>query len=244
MKVNEKLWLDKQGLTEHGPINIVIFGDSISHGAINGYFDYENVYWNRLKKKLNATRDYMPVNMICAAIGGATAQKSLPRLEKQVLKHEPDLVIVCFGLNDINDELEKYLNALEKIFEDCKKSGADVIFMTPNVLNTYVADGTPEKHYAYAHKTAAMQNEGNVDRYITAAKDLALLMNVTVCDCYAEWKRMAAEGQDTTAMLCNHINHPTREMHKLFADMLFETVFGFPYSADGQDAESGMYQKS
>ena len=244
MKVNEKLWLDKQGLTEHGPINIVIFGDSISHGAINGYFDYENVYWNRLKKKLNATRDYMPVNMICAAIGGATAQKSLPRLEKQVLKHEPDLVIVCFGLNDINDELEKYLNALEKIFEDCKKSGADVIFMTPNVLNTYVADGTPEKHYAYAHKTAAMQNEGNVDRYITAAKDLALLMNVTVCDCYAEWKLMAAEGQDTTAMLCNHINHPTREMHKLFADMLFETVFGFPYSADGQDAESGMYQKS
>ena len=72
---------------------------------------------------------------------------------------------------------------------------------------------------------------------------MAAARGIPVCDCYAEWKRMAAEGQDTTAMLCNHINHPTREMHKLFADMLFETVFGFPYSADGQDAESAMYQK-
>ena len=52
MKVKEKLMLDNPGLVAHGPINIVIFGDSVSHGALNGNFDYENVYWNILKKKV------------------------------------------------------------------------------------------------------------------------------------------------------------------------------------------------
>ena len=70
MHVKEKILLDRKGLTEHGPINVVIFGDSVSHGAVVGYIDYENVYWNQLKRKLNAFRDYMPVNMINASIGG------------------------------------------------------------------------------------------------------------------------------------------------------------------------------
>ena len=50
MKIKEKLFLDRVGLEKYGPINIVIFGDSVSHGAVNGYIDYENVYWNILKK--------------------------------------------------------------------------------------------------------------------------------------------------------------------------------------------------
>ena len=54
MKVKEKLMLSTDGLEEYGPINIVAFGDSITHGVMNGYNDYENVYWNRLKKRLNA----------------------------------------------------------------------------------------------------------------------------------------------------------------------------------------------
>ena len=74
MKVTEKLYMDRCGLEKYGPINIVIFGDSVSHGSLNGYIDYENVYWNLLKKRLNALRDYIPVNMINASIGGTTAK--------------------------------------------------------------------------------------------------------------------------------------------------------------------------
>lgn len=49
MKVSEKILLDRAGLEQYGPINIVVFGDSVSHGAVNGYIDYENVYWNLLR---------------------------------------------------------------------------------------------------------------------------------------------------------------------------------------------------
>ena len=56
MKIKEKIMLDIDGLKQHGPINIVVFGDSVTHGAVNGYFDYEHVYWNLLKQKLHAFR--------------------------------------------------------------------------------------------------------------------------------------------------------------------------------------------
>ena len=53
MKITEKINLDKQGLVENGPIIIVAFGDSVTHGVVTSdEINYETVYWNRLKKKI------------------------------------------------------------------------------------------------------------------------------------------------------------------------------------------------
>ncbi|MBQ2377388.1 MAG: SGNH/GDSL hydrolase family protein [Clostridia bacterium] len=225
MKIKDKIMLDKQGLAEHGPINIVIFGDSVSHGAVNEYIDYENVYWNVLRKKLNRFRDYVPVNMINASISGTSARRSVERVERQVLRHEPDLVIVCFGLNDVNGDISDYVISLETIFKKCRNSGADVIFMTPNMLNTRVAADTSEQLMEYAAKTAEMQNSGRMDEFISAAILTAEREGVPVCDCYAKWKELSKE-RDVTMLLANRINHPIPEMHKLFADGLYEMIMG------------------
>ena len=225
MKISEKIFLTQEELAIHGPINVVILGDSVSHGCLVHNIDYENVYWNRLKKRLNALRDFVPVNMICASISGTTANASVSRLEKQVLNHDPDMVIVCFGLNDVNGTLETYLRSLRTIFERCLASGAEVIFMTPNMMNTYVAEDTPNKWWDYAHKTAEMQSGGKMDQYIYSAIRLAEEMGVTVCDCYSKWKELS-KTQDVTMLLENRINHPTMEMHKLFADSLYDIIIG------------------
>ena len=235
MHVKDKIMLGGEGLEKFGPINIVIFGDSVSHGAVNGYNDYERVYWNLLKKKLNAYRDYIPVNMINASIGGTTAKASLGRMEKQVFAHLPDLVIVCFGLNDVNGTLEEYLDALKQIFERCHREGCDVIFMTPNMLNTYVADDAPAEYREYAFKTAEMQNTGKMDRFMTAAMALAGEMGVPVCDCYSKWKELA-KTQDTTMLLANRINHPTSEMHVMFAESLYDMILGDGTQGGGSDS--------
>ena len=241
MKITEKLHLDYYGLIEHGPIIIVALGDSVTHGAVApNEINYETVYWNRLRQKILSVRNYVPVNVINAGIGGITASASLGRLDAQVLAHHPDLVIVCFGLNDVNDTLENYLGALRVIFEKCLQAGADVIFMTPNMLNTYVADDTAACHLDYAAVTADIQNSGRMDRYMEAACALAREMGVTVCDCYAQWKALSAT-QDVTMLLANRINHPTSEMHELFAQALFTTIF-----ADSpeivSEADSTMYR--
>lgn len=225
MKIAEKINFDMQELIEHGPITIVAFGDSVTHGAVAGdEINYETVYWNRLKKKINKLRNYVPVNVINAGIGGITAMGSLDRMEKHVLAHNPDLIIVSFGLNDVNEDLSIYLEALEEIFDRGLKSGAEVIFMTPNMLNTSVAEDTDKEFYEYAKKTAQMQNEGRMDLFMESAARLATKMGVKVCDCYKQWKKLS-ETQDITYLLANRINHPTKEMHELFAQSLFETIF-------------------
>ena len=238
MRIREKILLDKDGLVRYGAINVVIFGDSVSHGAINGYQDYENVYWNRLKKKLNKFRDYVPVNMINSAIGGTTAKQSLKRLDSQVLRFMPDLVIVCFGLNDANGELEDYTNALGEIFKRCKASGAEVVFMTPNMLNTRVAEDTPRGLVEYAKKTCAIQNGGKMDEFMRTALAVAKDMGVTVCDCYSKWKALS-ESRDITELLANRINHPTPEMHELFAEELYRVIMGD--SENTVNSESTMF---
>ena len=61
MKIKEKINMDLAGLIKNGPITIVAYGDSVTHGAFGeGDIDYESVYWNVLKKKLNAKRNYIP----------------------------------------------------------------------------------------------------------------------------------------------------------------------------------------
>jgi len=77
-----------------------------------------------------------------------------------------------------------------------------------------------------AADVAKTQNEGVFDAYIDAAKALCDKMGITVCDCYAKWKKLASCGINVTELLSNKINHPTREMNWLFAYSLVETIFG------------------
>ena len=240
MNIREKIFLDLKGLEKEGPINIVVFGDSVTHGALCSCFNYETVYWNLLRQKIYAIRDYVPVNVINAGIGGTTAKSSLRRLESQVLSHSPDLIIVCFGLNDINGTLEDYLSALAIIFKKCKEQ-CETVFLTPNMLNTYVAEDTPKEHIEYAKKTAEYKTNGRMELYINSAIKLARDIGVEVCDCYSMWNDLN-KIQDTTKLLINRINHPTQEMHTLFADALFETIFDGTYVCEARIHENAMYQ--
>ncbi len=224
MRVKDKINLDYEGLCQHGAITIVAFGDSVTHGAVgDGEINYETVYWNRLRKKINDVRNYVPVNVINSGIGGITAKGSLDRMDRDVFSHNPDLVIVCFGLNDVNGTLEEYISSLEVIFAECNKREIEAVFLTPNMLNTYVADDTLEELKGYAEITAKMQNSGRMDSYMEAAVALAESMNIKVCDCYRKWKKLS-ETEDVTLLLANRINHPVKEMHELFAEELFKII--------------------
>ena len=242
MHIKDKIFLERSQLEKEGAITIVAFGDSVTHGALgHNEYDYETVYWNLLKNKILKIRNYVPINVINAGIGGTTAKSSVKRLDKQVLAHFPDLVIVSFGLNDINEPLEDYIESLGLIFDKCIKSGSDVIFMTPNMLNTYVAEETAAVHLEYAKVTAEYQNNGKMDLYMSSAVKLAEEKGVLVCDCYSEWKKLS-KTQDTTQLLANRINHPKKEMHSLFADKLIEILFNDVKNISHVDSDS-MYKR-
>ncbi len=234
----------RQTYEKDGPINVVIMGDSVSHGAVNGYFNYHTVYHNRLRLMIAQKYPAIPVNMINTAVGGKRASHGYEYFDRDVLPHRPDLVIVCYGLNDVNVSLEDFLTPLGGIFRKCRENGFECIFMTPNMLNTYEAEDTADGYRAYARVTSSYQTEGRMDTYMAEAVAVAEAQGVPVCDCYAKWKALAEGGTDTTMLLANRINHPAEDMHKLFADSLYKTIFGVPF--DGQVSalpDETMYQE-
>ena len=127
------------------------------------------------------------------------------------------------------------------MFDACNERHIPAIFMTPNMLNTYVTEDTPEEMRGFAADTARLQNDGTMDRYMQAACRVAQERGIPVCDCYALWKKRS-ETEDTTRLLANGINHPLAEMHELFADALFRQLF--PDAVSVAPAESTLCREA
>ncbi len=242
MKIVEKITKKSKNLNGESPVCIAFLGDSVTQGcfdvyplsenAIDTVFDAENAYHTYFRKIINTLYPNVPVNIINAGISGGNAPHGLSRLERDVLRFSPDLCVVCFGLNDscanpdLPGGLEKYLDALKSIFEELIKKDIEVIFMTPNIMCTEISCHiTSELIKGIAERICAVQNSGRLDMFLEAAKKLASSMNIPVCDCYAKWKKLYESGVNTTELLSNKINHPTKEMNQLFAYSLTETIF-------------------
>ncbi len=211
------------------PLKIVFFGDSVTHGyfesfnGMHGAVDYEAVYHNLLKKLLIKKFPMANVEMISAGVGGDSTKDALLRID-DILSKAPDLTVVCFGLNDIHGNIGVYISSLKEIFIKLGNINTEIIFMTPNMLNTYVDNSLSGGLREIAAKTAEYQTKGKMDEFMISAAELCSSMNIKVCDCYSVWKNMYENGVDTTSLLANKINHPKREMHQLFADELFSII--------------------
>lgn len=239
MKIVEKI-VAKQNANWDEPSPCIAFlGDSVTQGcfevfrmsetAIQTIFDKNSAYHNYLAQIFAEICPSVPINIINAGISGGSAPHGLARLERDVLSHNPDLVVVCFGLNDSGQGLEKinvYIDALSKTFDKIKEFGAEIIFMTPNMMCTNLSCHLTDSLITeVAEACAKRQNEGVLDAYIDAAIKLCEEKNVKVCDCYKKWKALANAGINITELLSNKINHPTRNMNRLFAYSLAETIF-------------------
>ncbi len=213
---------------------IAFLGDSVTHGAfecIQGdtagcYFDFDAVYHTRLQKMLLTVNPWLPVSIINAGVAGDRAPTALARLERDVISHRPHICVVNFCLNDLSETVEEYVAALREIFTRLKDAGIASILLTPSMLNSYVHPDTIPMYRDYAAVTAAWHNSGHMDTYVDAARVLARELGVTVADAYAVWKDMEASGVDVTESLSNYINHPSRELHQVFADVLFDALNG------------------
>ena len=237
MKIIELLTKKSQdNFGNRSPV-IAFLGDSVTQGCFEIYrdgellrtvFDSANGYAERTKKVLSMMYPETSLSIINAGINGGSAVNGALRLDRDVLCHDPDLVVVCFGLNDCNDDgvsAASYKQSLKEIFSRVHAAGKEVVFMTPNMMNTYVGHTVTDD---YAKQLGAMfaerQNNGYFDSFIEAAREAAREEQVPICDCYRLWKSMNEQGVDTTALLSNGLNHPTREMHDLFAWELVKTL--------------------
>lgn len=240
MKIIEKI-IAKKNDREGAPApTIVCLGDSVTEGCFECYmktdtdietvFDRKSSYSARLFELLSFLYPTVPVNVVNAGVSGTCASEGVRTLARDVLSHNPDLVVVSYGLNDAYgrlDYLPSYKNALRTIFEQVKEAGAEIIFLTENYMCTEVSPHLQsEVMRKLAGELAAVQKDGVLCAYFEAAKQLAREYGVRVCDLYRVWEQMEKAGVDTTALLSNHLNHPLREYHHYVACKLYETMLG------------------
>ena len=109
MKVMEKIIKKSQNRLE-APVTIAFFGDSVTQGCFELYktsehsfqteFRVEEGYHTKLRDIIQMLYPSVPINMIQAGISGDDSKSGLRRVERDVCAFNPDLTIVCFGLND------------------------------------------------------------------------------------------------------------------------------------------------
>ena len=238
MNIIKKICEKQNNVWGCSQVTIAFLGDSVTQGCFDIYWKEENVvkpifdqtqgYHQKLAKLLAMLYPSVPVTIINAGISGSNAVHGLQRLERDVLQHNPDLVVVCFGLNDTKGGLEgvaQYTDALTKIFQKLNEQNIETIFMTPNTMATEISCFLQDpRSREIAKDMCHIQNEGILDAYVDAAKIVCELNHIRVCDCYTKWKILEKNGVQTTELLSNKINHPSPEMNWLFALSLLEVM--------------------
>jgi lysophospholipase L1-like esterase len=214
---------------EFAPVLIIPFGDSVTQGCMGiDVIDHSGVYHNRLKQMLELVYPQTTFSVYNAGVNGASASSSLARLDRDVIRHDPDLVILAFCLNDARGNLEMLdqyeRNMRQIILTICSKTQADIIILTPNFMALHETPKIVMEHRSFAPAILACQNSGILKVYVEKLRELAQEFAIPLADVYAKWETFQAAGVDTTAWLINGLNHPDTERQSFIADTVFKLI--------------------
>ena len=235
MKIAEKLRAKNENPVGAAPVTIAFLGDSVTQGCFELYktgvsgieteFRVNEGYHTKLRGLLEKCYPAAPVNMIHAGISGDSAKSGLARVERDVIAYKPDLTVVSFGLNDSSlgmDKIEEYGESIREILKKLKESGSEVIFMTQNLLADKVSYEVPEEWQPMFSEM--IKHFDDFLAYMECAREVCRELDVPVCDCTRKWLKLKENGVDFVRLLSNRINHPTEELHWMFAVSLFEMI--------------------
>lgn len=211
------------------PVLVVALGDSVTQGCMEeGRMDFDAVYHNRLKQLLEAEHPGATFSVINAGCGGESLPGGLARLDRDVIRHQPDLVVIGYGLNDACGGLEKlgaFKSGLDEIVRRVHDgTEAVLVLLTPNRMASHDNDLVPARWKPDISLFTNTQNNGTLAAFARAVRETAAAHETLLADVYAAWDECEETGADTTLLLCNGINHPNAAMHELTAELIMGQV--------------------
>jgi len=239
LKIIEKLREKSLDPTGSEPITLAFLGDSVTQGCFEIYknsknkietvYDISSAYHTYIRQILCTLYPRAPINIINAGVSGGGSAAGLKRLERDVIRFSPDLVVVSFGLNDSTrgmDRLDEYVKNMTEICSALVKNGIEVIVLTTNMMVTKDDFNCTDEDMLKTNELCRnIQNNGTLDAYMQAVREVSKKCGCKLCDCYKKWKFLSENGVDTDLLLSNGINHPTRQMNYMFANSIVEIMF-------------------
>lgn len=143
---------------------IVFLGDSITQQGAG-----EKGYVTLFRKAVESARPDSGIRVIGAGIGGHKVPNLEERLDRDVLAHKPDVVVIYIGINDVWHSVrdqgtspERYAAGLKNLIRRIQEAGATVILATPSVIGEK-ADGSNDldsmlDQYAELSRTVAVEH--------------------------------------------------------------------------------------
>jgi lysophospholipase L1-like esterase len=191
------------------PLTIVCLGDSVTRGIRSGV-KAEETYCAVLEKDL--IRAGIVAKVINAGIGGHTTGDGLKRFAKDVLAHQPRLVVIMFGLNDCwidkgktkaRFTVQEYTANLRKMINILRKKKIATLLLTPNPV---IAPQYPPRINAH------------LKQYVTAVRNLAREENLRLVDVYAAFAELGLEGVKLKDLFTDAM-HPNPRGHEIIAGL-------------------------
>lgn len=152
-------------------VKILFFGDSITQAGVspNGYI----VKMDSIIKQSHLSDS---IELVGAGIGGNKVYDLYLRMEDDVMKQHPDVVMIYVGINDVwhkassgtgtdADKFEKFYRAIIKKLQE---KNIKVIVCTPSVIGE--------------RNDNSNQQDGDLNNYSNIIRSIAKDMSLPVCD--------------------------------------------------------------
>ena len=212
------------------PGGIVMFGDSTTapRGSLKVYAECVEIALQSIGSSLGVHNAGVPSN---------TTVQARKRLQEDVLRHKPRVVVMQFGINDSAVDvwknpsvteprvsLEAFLENYRAMIAETQKQGAKVILMTTNPLRW-----TSKLRELYGKPPYNADAEDgfeslNLVSYNEAIRKLATELKVPLVDVHAAYPAFAAKNKTTIEEMLLDGMHPGDLGHQLVAELLMPMI--------------------
>jgi lysophospholipase L1-like esterase/pimeloyl-ACP methyl ester carboxylesterase len=196
------------GLSGSEPLKIVCLGDSVT--GVYYHTGGRRAWPELLQQVLQQALPTLAVEVINSGISGHTTRDGLARFDRDVLQHQPQIVVISFGLNDLTRLSEsQFHDGLAELVQRCREANALPVLCTPNAV--LESSGRPI---------------AKLEKYCGVIRETAAELSVPVCDQYAACQRLLARAPGTWRESLSDEIHPNLDGHRRMAETLGSCLTG------------------
>lgn len=186
-------------------VTVVAFGDSITE---NNHWTLGYKNWVQLMESNFYSIFPKRATTINSGVSGDSLPGCLNRLERDVLRFQPDIVIVSFGANDCaNEDPEGFRVMYRDLLKKLLEAGAIVVTRTPTPW-VNMETGRIQTHRANGKII-------DLERYSAVIREVSAELDVYCIDHYTLWMKSAESMyRGEMMMLMGNSTHPNGNGHR------------------------------
>lgn len=178
-------------------------------------YDAQESYIEKFRNMLIGQYEQTSVSILNAGIAGDNIVSMSQRAERDVIRYQPDLVLINGSLNwgdnlGTNEYFGEILRSLVKRIKN--ETEADIILLTPN-------GDLPNILFEPLGMKA---EEPTTAERCELIRDIAVSERVCLADVRKVWDLAQKAGCPWEELLANKVNHPSVEGHEVYAKVLMQ----------------------